>query len=104
MALASKASQEQQDERVIKLLSRAVAKQGIVVRREKLSRGSAYRVKSGDCVFSGENMLFLDKELPIKQQVTMLIDWLLDKNIQLCNEDISLLPNATQEIFQRASW
>lgn len=99
MALVSKITQEQQDEKVIKLLSKAVSKQGVVVRREKLARGSAYRVKSGDCVFSGENMLFLDKELPTKQQLGMLIDWLLDRNIQLSNEDLTLLPNATQEIF-----
>ena len=75
------------------------AKQGVFIRREKLARGSAFRVKSGDCVLSGENMLFLDKALPVKQQLTMLIDWVMDKNLELAEEDLALLPKGTQELL-----
>ncbi len=72
---------------------------GIAVRREKLSRGHSYRVKSGDCVFSGENMVFIDKRLPLEQQQSVIVDYLIDQRIAPNNEELEQLSTRTRALF-----
>ena len=45
-------------------LNSAYASRGIKVRCEKLARGANFKVKSGNCVFSGQRLLFIDRRLP----------------------------------------
>ena len=50
-----KTRKELTEERELSRLVSILRDRGIEVRREKLSRGYSYRVKSGDCIFSGDN-------------------------------------------------
>jgi hypothetical protein len=45
---------------------------GILVRREKLTRGPSFRVKSGKCMLTGKKLIFIDRRLPLEQQLSML--------------------------------
>jgi hypothetical protein len=47
---------------------------GLVVRREKLTQGPSFRVKSGKCFLTGKRTVFIDKRLPPDQQLTLLIE------------------------------
>lgn len=52
---------------------------GFVVRRENLARGHSFRVKSGGCVLGSERYLFLDRRLPLSQQLSVLSDFLTER-------------------------
>ena len=67
-------------------------RRGVVVRREKLSAGHAFKVKSGDCYFSGENLIFVDRRLPIEQQLSVLLEYLVEAEFHLDETELALLP------------
>ena len=60
------------------LLTEKLAEFGLSVRREPLSRGHAFRVKSGHCVFQGSKLVFLDKRLPPERQIGILSELVKD--------------------------
>jgi hypothetical protein len=68
--------QQKSEDSNLKLLIDSLKERGWVVRREKLSRGPAFRVKSGFCKLFGERVLFLDRELPVRQQQAFLQEFL----------------------------
>ena len=88
------------DQESIKQMSEAIEATGYTVRREKLSRGSAYRVKSAGCLFSGDKVLFVDKNLPEDQQVSVLLNYLVELNIELSEESLALLSPANQDFLK----
>ena len=100
MASLSEKEKEKQRLRDFRFLSELAQKRGISVRREKLSRGYSYRVKSGECVFGGENLVFVDRRLPIEQQLAILVDYLIDSNISLLAEDAQALSTPTRHAFE----
>jgi hypothetical protein len=58
---------------------------GIRVREEKLLREVGYQVRGGGCRVHGQDMVFLDRDLPLSERVEILLDELsrreLDKEI-----------------------
>ena len=82
---------EESMERSFRELSRFFTKRGVAVRRENLPRGHSFRAKSGNCELSGRNLIFVDKRLPIQQQLSVLSDYLLDLNLEITKEEISSL-------------
>ena len=95
-----KSKKEIQEERELNLLIEMLGSKGVEVRREKLSRGHSYRVKSGDCVFSGENLVFVDRRLPREQQLSVIIDYLFELAITPAESEIAELSPRTQALFQ----
>lgn len=93
------ASKETISDSNIRRLQKIVQKSGIEVRRENLTRGSSYKVKSGVCQFSGKPLLFLDKRLSNDQQASVLVDYLLDNQLAVNNEDMEELPANIVNLF-----
>lgn len=85
--------------RDLRYLSQLAQRHGISVRRENLARGHSYRVKSGECVFGGANLVFVDKRLPTEQQLAVLVDFLIDNRIPLDVADAENLTHATRALF-----
>lgn len=100
MKSSGQKSADQQDEFEVKLLSRVLERQSVQVRREKLSRGREYRVKSGSCTAFGDKLLFLDRNLPPSQQLSVLVDFIVDRKIPLSEEDIEPLSELRKEILR----
>lgn len=79
------------EELEVRAVVAALKTRGVTVRREKLARGNAYRVKSGSCEVFGEDVVFVDKDLPAKQQAAILIDYFLDRGWQFEPSEIEVL-------------
>jgi hypothetical protein len=47
---------------------------GIRVREEKLLREVGYQVRGGSCRVHGQEMVFLDRDLPLSERVEILLD------------------------------
>lgn len=47
---------------------------GVVIRRENLTRGPSFKVRSGRCSLTGRQVLFVDRRLPAEHQLTLLRD------------------------------
>jgi hypothetical protein len=58
---------------------------GIRVREEKLLREVGYQVRGGGCRVNGQEMVFLDRDLPLPERVDILIDELLQRNLDTEN-------------------
>ena len=54
---------------------------GIRVREEKLLREVGYHVRGGSCRVNGQEMVFLDRDLPLPDRVDVLVDELLQRNL-----------------------
>ena len=85
----------------IKKLQKIVQKSGVEVRRENLTRGLAFKVKSGTCQFSGKPLLFIDKRLPNEQQASVLVDYLLTRKFEVEDLDMAELPVSVTRLFSR---
>jgi len=101
--LRKKTKKELAEERKLRAVGKCFESHGIAVRRENLSRGHAFRVKSGSCLVSGKDVIFLDRRLPIKQQVSLLLDFLVDSELELSEEELEQLPDAAKALLQQAS-
>lgn len=99
--LKKKTQKEREEDQQIKQLASLFEKRGIKVRREKLSRGQSFRVKSGDCVYTEEKVLFLDKRLPSDQQINVLIDYIQDFSIKLEDSELESFPKPIQSMILR---
>lgn len=99
MLKRGKSPKVKREEQQVKSLSQAFERRGVTVRREKLSRGHSYRVKSGDCEFEGEKHVFLDRRLPTDQQILVLVDYLLDFNFGLDEEELDALSSSTRSLI-----
>ncbi len=54
---------------------------GIRVREEKLLREVGYQVRGGSCRVRGQEMVFLDRDLPLTERVEILLDALARHNV-----------------------
>jgi len=100
MAGRKKTKQELAAEREIRALRAAIERSGVKVRREKLSRGISYRVKSGECEYAGEGHIFVDRRLPLDRQIDILLDSLVDNECSLEKTEISHLSKQTLDILE----
>lgn len=70
-----KSKKELELESKIVLLKKEFEDQGFTVRREKLARGTAFRVKSGGCLLIDQKVVFVDRRLPLEQQYGVLREY-----------------------------
>ena len=54
---------------------------GIRVREEKLLREVGYQVRGGSCRVHGQDIVFLDRDLPLSERVEMLLDELSHREL-----------------------
>ena len=101
MATGSKTKEEQDNERQIKILIKALKQIGLEVRREKLTRGDSFRVKSGTCHFSGQNIIFVDSRLQVQQQLSVLIDSIVERKFDLKIDDIEGLSPSVKSLLYK---
>ena len=99
MATKTNKQKQSKDPAEFKHLTRVLAKRGITVRREKLCRDTSFRVKSGKCLFSGEDIIFVDQRLPDNQQVAVLVDHLVSAKLELGNDELIDLSPATRALL-----
>jgi hypothetical protein len=100
MAKKAKSEKEKAKERQFRRISGLISERGLSVRRENLSRGNTFRVKSGLCTVGEENIIFVDKRLPVEQQNTVLIDYLVEMNWELSEEELTHLPDSARHILE----
>lgn len=63
---------EKECESKIRSIIKQLATNGLEIRRENLTRGPNFKVKSGKCDLGGKPMVFLDRRLPLETQLQML--------------------------------
>lgn len=95
MAGRVKTQKERQDELQLRRLCEVFQRRGVQVRREKLSRGRAFRVKSGDCTLENDNLVFVDRRLPQQQQLSVLVDYIFDYGFELDEEELQAFSSRT---------
>lgn len=100
MAVKTKSIKERENEAELKTLAAVIEKRGITVRREKLSRGNAFRVKSGDCLYTGQKHLFVDRRLPLEQQVSLLVDFLCDFQFEVSSSELDSFSSQTKALLE----
>lgn len=103
MAIRSSATARRStsDESQVRALEKVFRARGISVRREKLARGSAFRVRSGGCLLAGENLIFIDRRLPDDQQLTLLIEYLGELRITLTERETAALAPRVRSMIAR---
>ena len=62
------------DETLCEELKDVARRLGVVVREEVLLREVGYRVRSGGCRVRGEDVIFVDRNLPPGERVQVLVD------------------------------
>ena len=79
------------EEKELRDFVKALRSAGVDVRRENLSRGLSYRVKSGDCRLEGQDILFIDRRLPAEQQRLLLTDFSRENSVTFDSEAVETL-------------
>lgn len=101
MAIKSKNSRSgDEEDGQFRSLRGILKRHGVTVRREKLSRGHAFRVKSGDCLLTGARHVFVDRRLPGPQQVQVLVDFLVDEKIDVLGDELVGLSENTLALLK----
>jgi hypothetical protein len=70
------------DEALCEELKEVARRLGLQVREEILLREVGYRVRSGVCRVRGEDVIFLDRNLPPEERVQVLIDGLAERDVE----------------------
>jgi len=70
------------DEALCEELKEVARRIGVQVREEVLLREVGYRVRSGLCRVHGEDVIFLDRNLPPEERVQVLVDGLAGRDIE----------------------
>ena len=83
---------------VLEELKAAAEKLGLRVREERLLREVGYRVRSGRCRLQDDELLFIDRALPVTAQIDVLVDELASRSL----DDIYLSP-AARALVERAA-
>lgn len=55
---------------------------GIRVREEKLLREVGYQVRGGGCRVHGQDIVFLDRDLPLSERIELLLDELSRREVR----------------------
>ena len=71
-------------------LKAAAEKLGLQIREERLLRDVGYRVRSGRCRLRSDEIIFLERGLPVQAHIDVLIDELAHRSL----DDIYLSPAA----------
>lgn len=74
------------EQKIRKIISKS-NELGISVRREKLTRGPSFRVKSGKCVLTGKRTVFIDRRLPVEQQLNILLEEVNNASVESTSTD-----------------
>jgi hypothetical protein len=83
---------------LVEELKAAAEKLGLRVREERLLREVGYRVRSGSCRVGGDEIIFLDRDLPLAAQVDVLVEELAARPL-----DRIYLSPAARALIERAS-
>ena len=102
MAKRKKVEKALEIEREIKNLSKIIESKGVKVRREKLSRGHNFKVRSGNCVLTGQDHVFLDKRLPQEQQMMLLCEVLSQKELKISPEEATILSDKSKSLLDKS--
>jgi hypothetical protein len=70
------------DEALCEELKEVARRLGLQVREEILLREVGYRVRSGICRVRGEDVIFLDRNLPPEERVQVLVDGLAGRDVE----------------------
>jgi hypothetical protein len=79
-------------------LKSAAERLGLKVREERLLREVGYRVRSGSCRLGDDNMILLERDLPVSAQIEVLVDELAGHRI----DSIYLSP-AARALIEKAA-
>lgn len=79
-------------------LKAAAEKLGLRVREERLLREVGYRVRSGRCRLAEDEILFLDRALPVSAQIDVLLDELAGRPL-----DAIYLSPAARALVERVA-
>ena len=80
-------------------LKTAAEKLGLQVREERLLREVGYRVRSGRCRLRADEILFLERGLPVQAHIDVLVDELAHH----CLDEIYLSPAARSLVESAAA-
>ena len=83
-------------------LSNIFERNGLIVRRENLSSARSFRVKSGKCFFDGKRILFIDKKLAPEQQLSTLLDLLLELDLEITVADLGHFSQHLRQVMERS--
>ena len=72
----------QRDAALCEELKEVARRLGLQVREEILLREVGYRVRSGLCRVRGEDVIFLDRNLPPDERVQVLLDGLAGRDVE----------------------
>jgi hypothetical protein len=72
--MAKKQQSGGREEALLQELKVLAGQLGIRVREEKLLREVGYQVRGGGCRVHGQEMVFLDRDLPLSERVEILLD------------------------------
>jgi hypothetical protein len=72
----------QRDAALCEELKEVARRLGLQVREEILLREAGYRVRSGLCRVRGEDVIFLDRNLPPGERVQVLLDGLAGRDVE----------------------
>ena len=86
------------DEALCEELKEVAARLGVQVREEVLLREVGYRVRSGGCRVRGEDVIFLDRNLPPSERVQVLVEALSARDL----EDVYLSPDLRRLLERRS--
>lgn len=79
-------------------LKAAAERLGLQVREERLLREVGYRVRSGSCRLGDDQIIFLDRELPVSALIDVLVDELAARSI-----DAIYLSPAARALIERTA-
>jgi hypothetical protein len=79
-------------------LKTAAEKLGLRVREEKLLREVGYRVRSGSCRVRDDQIIFIERGLPVESQIDLLVDELVEREV-----DAIYLSPAARALIERAA-
>ncbi len=82
-AVATKVRREiAQQLALLEELKAAAEKLGLQVREERLLREVGYRVRSGSCRVGAQQLIFLDRDLPVSGQIEVLVEELSARGLE----------------------
>jgi len=84
------------DEALCEELKEVARRLGMQVREEVLLREVGYRVRSGSCRVRGDDVVFLDRNLPTDERVQVLLEALAGRDV----ETLYLTP-ALRQLLER---
>jgi len=80
---ASTVTEDSKKESHIKVLVAALATKGYAIRREKLKQGHGWKTVSGACRLSGDRILFVDRKMPLDEQLLFLSSIATQLNVKI---------------------